>query len=212
MAKTFQEKLNDKIAAAQAETTKKEEKALEKLLDNEAFVESQRSVAAKAKELDSLNEIILQLNAIAPFVATDGRKFSINVFPIGIFGTGLGEVMGIIQGSRSAFVGEKMIEYSAITGISSLELQEAQTALGSPAFYKDGKVVDAIPGNYEKLQSLLKGIFIKLQLSEFKAEQITEDRFNLWFQTAENKANKQLLETEEFNKLEEGAKDFVIEE
>lgn len=211
MAKTFQEKLNDKIAAAQADKAQKDEKALEKLLDNDAFIESQRSVQAKEKELRHLNDVMVQLNAMAPFVAKDGRKFSINVFSVPLFGTGLGEVIGIIQGSRSAFVGEKILEYSAITGISALELQEAQAALGSPAYYKDGKVNDAIPGNFEKLQGLLTGIFIKLGLHEFKATDITKDRYELWYAAAENRANKALIETETFNQLEENAKDFVIE-
>ena len=212
MNKAFKTKLDAKIAAAQAKTEKTNEKALDKLLDNDAFIEAQRTVNAKEAEIEKLNEVLIQLNAIAPYVARDGRKFRINVFPINIFGTGLGEVMGVVQGSRGAFVAEKMLEYSAISGISMLELTEAQTALGSPAYYKDGKVNDAIPGNFTALSALLQGIFIKLGLSEFRADQVTEDKYNLWFAIAEAKANKQLIETQELSKLEADAEDFVLTE
>ena len=208
---TFKTKLAAKVKEAQKATEKAHNKALEKLLDNSAFVEAQRIVTAKEVELSKLNTIVTQLNEIAPFVANDGRKFSINVFPVNVYGTGLGIVMGIIQGSRSAFVDEKMMEYSAITGISTLELQEAQLAMGSPAFYKDGKVNNAIDGNYGKLKSVLQGIFIKLELSEFKAESITEDKFDLWFALAETRATKQFNEHVELQSLEAEASDFTLD-
>ena len=208
--KTFKTKLAKRVAEAQAATTKANDKALEKLLDNDAFIEAQRIVTAKQAELEQLTEMTAMLNSITPFVANDGRKFSVNVFPINVFGTGLGNVMGIIQGSRSAFIDDKMMEFSAITGISMLELHQAQDAMGSPAFYKDGKVQDAISGNYTALKSVLEGVFIKLELSEFKPDDVTEDKFNLWFAIAENKANKQLHEHAELQKLEDNAEDFVL--
>ena len=211
MNKTFKTKLAKRIATAQAATTKANEKALDKLLDNDKFIEAQRVVTAKEAELEQLATVTTQLNAITPFKANDGRKFSINVFPINQFGTGLGIVMGIVNGSRSAFADEKMLEYSAITGISMLELHQAQDAMGSPAFYKDGKVNDAISGNFGEFSSILEGIFIKLELSEFKAKDITRSKFDLWFATAELRANKQLHEHAELQKLEATAEDFVIE-
>jgi hypothetical protein len=208
----FQNKLNEKIAEAQKANEKSQEKAMEKLLENNTFIETQRAVAAKERELKELNEIIFQLNAVAPYVAKDGRKFGINVFPIAVFGIGLGSVMGILAGSRGAFIDEKMMEYSAITGISMLELHEAQSAIGSPAYFKDGKVHDAIPGNFTKLKAILQGVFIKLGLSEFKADDVTEDKFDLYFATAEARANKQFAESEELGKLEKDAEDFVLED
>lgn len=208
----FQKALDEKVQEAQKANEKSQEKAMEKLLDNSSFIETQRAVAAKEAELKELNEIIFQLNAIAPFVANDGRKFGINVFPIAVFGIGLGSVMGILAGSRAAFVDEKMMEYSAITGISMLELHEAQSAIGSPAYFKDGKVNDAVPGDYTRLKAILEGVFLKLGLSEFTAKQITKDKFDLYFATAEVRANKQFAESEELGKLEANAKDFVLED
>ncbi len=207
---TFNKKLQEKIQEAQVEQDKVSEAAMERLLDNKAFIEAQRSVSAKEDELKILTDVVIQLNAIPAYVTKDGRKFNVNVFPVSIFGTGLGTVMGIINGSRSAFVDEKMLEFSLVSGISMLELQEAQALMGSPAYFKDGKVHDAIPGDYDKLKALLDGIFIKLGLTEFQADSITEDRFDLWFATSEAKANKQLLEHEKLKELEAEATDFVL--
>ena len=213
MKKTaFNKKLQEKIAEAQTETDKANEVAQERLLENASFIEAQRTVSAKESELKELTNITLQLNNIPAYVSKDGRKFNVNVFPISIFGTGLGTVMGIINGSRSVFVDEKMIEFALVSGISMLELQEAQAAMGSPAYFKDGKVHDAIPGDYVNLKGLLDGIFVKLDLAEFKADSITEDRFDLWFATSEAKANKQLVEHEKLKKLEKDATDFIIED
>lgn len=208
----FQEKLNKKIEEAQEKNLKAQEKAMEKLLDNDTFIETQRTITAKETELKELNDIMMQVNSIKPYVAKDGRKFSINAFPQAVFGIGGGTVIGLLAGSKSAFVDEKMMEYSAITGINMLELHEAQAALGSPAYFKDGKVHDAIPGDYNKLKSILDGVYIRLGLSEFKADDITKDKFDLYFALAEARANKQLTESQELAKLEENAKDFVLED
>ncbi len=210
--KNFNTKLQAKIEAAQEVTKKIQEKAMEKLLDNDAFVETQRLVAAKETELQKVTEIISMLNSISPYIASDGRKFSVNVFPITVFGIGTGSIMGIISGSRSAFVDEKMMEYSAITGVTVLELYEAREALGSPTYYKDGKINDAIHGDYTKLKSILEGIFIKLNMHEFRAQDITREKYDLWFALAEIRAQKQLVEHETLQDLEANAQDFVIED
>ena len=202
MEKTFEQKLATRIAEAQKETDKAKEKAMDKLLDNTSFIETQRTMTEK----------IIQLNAISPYVAKGGRKFSINVFKASIFGIGMESVMGILIGSRGAFADEKMLEYSAITGISMLELSTAQSAIGSPAYFKDGKVFDAIPGDYPELKALLEGIFLKLRLSEFKSTDISRDKFNLYFALAETRAHKQLTESEELKTLEENSTDFVMED
>ena len=208
----FNEKLAKKIAVAQEKANKANEKAVEKLLDNESFIEAQRAVAAKEEEVKKLNEIITQLNSISPFVANDGRKFGINVFPIPVFGIGLGSVMGIIAGSRNAFTDDKMLEYSAITGISMLELIEARDAMGNPSYFANGKINDATPGDYSKLSSLLEGIFVKLGLSEFKASDITRDKYDLWFAVGDAKAHRQAKEHDTLQELEEGTQDFCIED
>ena len=89
----FKTKLNKKIEQAQEAKAKAQDKAREALLDNENFIETQRSVIAKENELTSLSDITSQLNSIAPYVAKDGRKFSIKVFPVSAFGIGMGSVI-----------------------------------------------------------------------------------------------------------------------
>ena len=208
---TFKQKLAIKIEEAQATAHKAKQVALDKLLDNDAFVETQRSINAKEIELRQLTETMEMLNNMKPFVTNDGRKFGVNVFPIAVFGTGLAQVLGIISGSRGAFVDEKLLEYSAITGISTLELQEGQMALGSPAYYKDGKVFDEIKGDYTSLKSVLQGVFIKMDIHEFNETDLTRAKYDLYFAIAEAKANKQLLEHDKLQDLEENSEDFVME-
>ncbi len=211
MTNSFKAKLQTRIATAQAKAQEAQEVAMEKLLENEAFIESQRSMQAKEEELTELGTIMIQLNAIAPFIANDGRKFSVNVFPVASFGTGLGSVIGIVQGSRSAFVDEKLLEFSAITGVSIMELQEAQMALGSPAYYKDGKLHEPVSGDYYRLAAILESIFLKLGLNEFKASEVTQDKYDLWFAVSEAKAIRQLNEHDTLQDLEKDATDFVLE-
>jgi len=208
----FKTKLENRIAKAQEAKVIAQDKALEALLDNDTFIETQRSVTAKEAELTALSDTLAQLSSIAPYVAKDGRKFSIKAFPVSAFGIGMGSVVGIIASSKSAFVDEKMMEYAAISGITSLELYESANALGSPAYYKDGKVVDGTVGDYTLLRNLIEGILIKLNLHEISINDFTREKYDLWFALAENRAEKQLKEHEALQDLEANAEDFVLED
>lgn len=191
MTQTFKEKLQAKIQEAQAQSDELYAKDLESLLDNPNFIEAQRKIEAKSSELRRLNAIINQLNSIQPFVANDGSKYSITVYPISFFGKGLGEILGIIAASRSAFTDDLMLQYSAITGIDMVELSEAETALGRPAYcQKDGTVVEAVPGDLSRLRDILLSIVIKLDMKTIELNQLTKDRFDLWYARAELAANK----------------------
>jgi uncharacterized coiled-coil protein SlyX len=208
----FNEMLKARIQEAEKKHAEQEQKAIESLLENEAFIEAQRSIMRKEQELQKLNTIITQLNSITPFVAKDGRKFSVIVFPIPVFGTGGAQIMGIIQGSRSAFIDEKALEYSAICGITQLELVEAREAMGSPAYFRDGRVIEAIPGDFNKLSVLLEGIYLKMGLREFKASDITKEKYDLWFALGEAKALRQEAEHKELKLMEKESCDFILED
>ncbi len=208
----FTEKLNKKIEQAQKAADKAAEKAIEKLLENKSFIEAQRQISAKQGELNKLNDIVFQLNSIKPYVAKDGRRFNINVFPINVFGTGLGSVIGIINGSRNAFVDEKALEYSAVSGISTLELIEANTALGNPSYFKDGKVNDATNGDYSGLKDILTGILIKLGLNEINIKDFTRAKYDLYFSIAEAKALRQEKEHDDLQTLSKNSSDFILED
>ena len=191
MTLTFKEKLQAKIAEAQAQSDELYTKDLEALLDNPNFIEAQRKIEAKSNELRRLNSIINQLNSIQPFVANDGSKYSVTVYPISFFGKGLGEILGIIASSRSAFTDDLMLQYSAITGIDMVELAEAETALGRPAYcQKDGVLVEAVPGDLPRLRDILLSIAIKLDMKTIDFNQLTKDRYDLWFVKAELAAAK----------------------
>ncbi len=191
MTQSFKEKLQAKIAEAQEQQDILYAKDLEALLDNPNFIEAQRKIEAKSSELRRLNTIIHQLNSIQPFVANDGSKYSVTVYPISFFGKGLGEILGIIASSRSAFTDDLMLQYSAITGIDMVELAEAETALGRPAYcQKDGTVVEAVPGDLPRLHDILLSIAIKLGIKTIDFNQLTKDRFDLWYARAELAANK----------------------
>jgi len=209
---TFADRLQAKIEAAQTAAALRQDEALEGLLDNENFVEAQRAVLAKEQELNELNDKITQLNHIDPFKTNDGRKFGVNVYPINQFGVGLGQVMGIITGSRSAFVDETRLQFLAITGLTSIELYEAVDAIGSPAYFKDGKVHEAIEGDFQALEALLPGIFIRLGLHEYTAASISKAKFDLYFASAEAKALRQLKENDDLQKLDAATSDFILED
>ncbi len=211
MAKTFKEKLEEKIKEAQKEVIKKQDKALDKLLENDSFIEVQRVVLAKEGELNQLNEIIMQLNSIEPFITNDGRRFSVNVFPISALGIGIGQVAGIITGSRAAFTEDVRMQFCAITGLTSIELYESVEAFGQPAYYKDGKVFDEIKGNFAKLSELMEGIFLRIGLHEYKASDFSQDKYDLYFSISEAKAYRLLTEHDDLQKLEETTQDFVLE-
>lgn len=183
---TFEQQLAARVAEAQAKHNEHHMDSLKAVLDNPAFIEAQRSITAKDTELKQLNTIINQLNQIKPFISKDGTKFDIKCYPNSFFGPGLGHVIGIISSSRSAFTDELALQYSAITGISMLELMEANDALGSPAYMsKDGTISQAIPYDLPKLKQLLSSIMLKMNIREFNPANITSDRMDLWFAKAE---------------------------
>jgi len=209
---TFEQQLKQAVANAQQAHEAQHLESLQGLLTNPAFIEAQRSIAAKDAELAKLNTIINQLNQIKPFVAKDGTKYQIKCYPISFFGTGLSQVLGIISASRSAFTDELALQYSAITGISMIELAEANDALGSPVYLaKDGTISVATPANLGKLRQLLASILLKLGIKEFDPSSITQDRLDLWFAKAELAVAKAVEEIQTTN-LINSTSQFTIED
>ena len=210
--KSFEEQLKDAVANAQVEHEAKHMESISTLLTNPQFIEAQRSITAKDAELNRLNTIINQLNQIKPFVSKDGTKYAIKCFPVSFFGTGLAQVIGIIQAARGAFTDELALQYSAITGISMIELMEANDALGSPVYMsKEGTVSETIPANVPKFRQLLASILLKLGIKEFNPDAVTEDRVALWFTKAELAVAKK---QEEFKATQaiNASSDFTIED
>ena len=207
---TFEQQLNEAVAQAQVANEAKHLESISALLTNGAFIDAQRSIAAKDNELRQLNTIIKQLNQIKPFISKDGTKYAIKCFPASFFGTGLAQIVGIISASRGAFTDELALQYSAITGISMIELLEAREALGSP-MYLNQEPEDFKLWNIAKLHPLLASIMLKMGIKEFSPNMITEDKMHLWFTLSERKV---LKEKEEFKatKAIDASSDFTIED
>lgn len=196
---TFEQQLEAKIALAQANHQERVSQSLAARLDNPAFIEMQRHLKAKHAELAKLQTMIRQLNSIKPFITNDGSKYTVNVYPVQTFESGLAEVVGIIAGSRSAFTDELALEYEAITGLSMLELTEARVALGQPSYVqRDGEIVSSVNYDYDYLMPLLDSIMLKLGLTEITANSMTVQRLRGWFEREEKRAiirQKAMLDT-----------------
>lgn len=200
---TFETKLQEAVEKAQQARETQHNESIAALLENPAFVEAQRSIMAKDSELKQLTATINQLNQIKPFVSKDGSKFDIKCYPNSFFGPGLGQIVGIISSSRSAFTDELGLQYSAITGISMLEFAEANEALGSPTYMtKAGEIVPATSHNLGKLKQLLASIMLKMGVKEFSPDSITQDRMDLWFtrnELAVARKHKEFTTTQEID-------------
>jgi len=186
----------DKVATAQKAKQKSVETRVKALLEDTNFIESQRKLTAMSAEVSKLQTAMTTLNKLPPFIANDGRKFNLNVFSVPFFGIGLGELIGIVQGSRGAFTDELQMQFEAVINVPFIELQQASLALGSPAYYKDGDVFPAVEGDYYELVEIIKSLALKLEIHDCSME-MSKAKYDLWFAKAEATANRKLAE---FNK------------
>ena len=231
------ENMKKAIEAKLAERRKLQENMQMALIDNSDFMDAQTRILGLAKEVAKLDTIITQLNTgITPFVAKDGSKYSVRVFPIQQFGIGLDKLMGIIAGSASAFTDDMAMQYEAIAGVPFIELQIANDTLGTVDYVnKDGIYVEGsrteqkneLPGtgiehlkavqkweqkNAKDLKILIESIAMKLGLYEIvpTTEKLVE-MLKAWERKAEIRATKQQKEIEQSKKLD-AKEEFTIDE
>jgi len=232
---------NDKLKAAIAEKAKmlkaqKEAEAMA-LLENDNFLTVQARIMALSEEVTKLDGMIHQLNtAITPFVAKDGSKYTVRVFPVNQFGIGLDKLIGIVAGSASAFTEEMAMQYEAIVGVPFIELQLTNAVLGTVDYVnKDGIYVEGsrtltkkeLPGegiehlkavkawersNAEELHGMLQALCLKLDLYEIlpTVEKLM-DMLSAWERTAQLRANKQKEAIDKAATLNESS-EFTIED
>ena len=133
-----------RVAEARANKLASRKEANLALLDNEKFLATQVKLADIADEVGRLDIMLMQLNTgITPFIAKDGSKYSVRVFPVSQFGIGLDKLVGIIANSGSAFTDEMAMQYEAIVGVPFTELQIANQVLGSVDYVnKEGVYVE----------------------------------------------------------------------
>ena len=203
--------IEEKVKEAQLAKAVELEVRVQKLLSDKLFIESQRKLTSMRTEINYLKIAMATLNKLPPFITSDGRKFNLNVFSVPFFGLGLGELIGIIVGSRGAFTDDLQLQYESIIGVPFIELQQAVVALGSPAYYKDGVVYEAIEGNYYELVEILKSLALKLEIYDSPIE-LSKEKYELWFAKEQLKANRKLVEFNKASKLLDTDSKFTIED
>jgi len=203
--------IEEKVKEAQLAKAVELEVRVQKLLSDKLFIESQRKLTSMRTEINYLKIAMATLNKLPPFITSDGRKFNLNVFSVPFFGLGLGELIGIIVGSRGAFTDDLQLQYESIIGVPFIELQQAVVALGSPAYYKDGVVYEAIEGNYYELVEILKSLALKLEIYDSPIE-LSKEKYELWFAKEQLKANRKLAEFNKASKLLDTDSKFTIED
>lgn len=227
--------INEAIEAKKAERRAKMEEEAMKLVSNDRFLEIQARISSLNEEVGKLDSIIHTLNtAITPFIAKDGSKYSVRVFPVSQFGLGLDKLIGIITGSGSAFTDEMAMQYEAIVGVPFIELQLARDVLGTVDYVnKDGIYVEGsralakqdLPGegiehlkavkawekeNAEQLHTILQSICLKLELFDILPSiDKLEEMLKAWERSAENRASKQKEAIDKAEALDD--KEFTIE-
>ena len=235
--------LNKIIEKRVAQRVAKREEYVAKLAENDKFLDVQAKIVAQSQEIEKLDAIMHQLNSsITPFISKTGEKYSVRVFPVSQFGLGLDKVIGIIQGSASAFTDDMAIQYEAICGVPFTELTIARNLLGTVDYInKDGiyvegsrtlakeeiraqvnsdeplaalkAVKDWEKSNIEELHLVIQSICIKLGV--YECIPTVEDltlMIERWEQSAQRKATKQLAEIEKASKLVSEDSEFTLEE
>ena len=164
----FEQAMEDRINQMKEVRLTELTKAKLALVNRDDIVIMRIDLTELNKEIKKLNSIISQLNLIKPFVAKDGRRFRVNVFSqVSNFGPGLGQLIGIIQGAKSAFTDEMALEYEAITGVPYLELVMCADALGSADYYNvvTNEIKFGEEGDMKKFIPLLLSIEARMGLS-----------------------------------------------
>jgi len=203
--------LQETIELRKAERVAANRQAREDLANNIEYVNVQVKLELMKEEIAKLNKMIIQLNSIKDFVANDGRKFGINVFPVSAFGPGLGQLIGIIQGSKGAFTDEMALEYETIVGVNHLELTMAADALGTTDYFKHSIITQGEEGDEVLFLVLLRGIANKLNIIEcLPSDDEISKLITKWQITSAQKAKRQAEESKLAEDLDTEA--FTLED
>ena len=207
----YEQKLNAAMTANETAKKTAESEAQDALLNNSDFINLQVKVKTITSAKKALASLLSQVNLIKPFVANDGRKFSVNAYSVGIFGEALAELVGVIQGSRSAFTDEMSMQYETITSVPHTELLMANAAIGSPDYYKDGEVNPGTPASGEDSHLLLQSIASRLGvLAIVPSKSVWENLVDKYTAAGNNRAKMLDAAAKLHDKL--ATEDFVLED
>lgn len=210
---TVEQKMELAIAKAKEQRKKAKDKAKLKLIENADYIEYLASVQDENDQVKHLTMVIEQLNRMKPIVTNDGTKYSVNIYPIAeyAFGPVMSRVLGIILGSSAMFTDKRQIEFKIITGIDYLSVTKARNAIGNPAYYSKGNLVNELPGDGTDLTTAITVIADALEIDLEYVKLVNKDNITRWFTASKTKAEKQYAE---FKKTEivDSANNFVLED
>lgn len=164
---------------------------VEALASNQKYINYVLDLEDEAQAVTKLDQIIKKVNTIETIVTNDGSKYAVNCYslPEYIFGPIASRLLALIHIAPSMFTDIRKVEFSAITGIDHLAFNKAATALGTPAYYNKGIVVEAKPSDLEELNLAITYICTELAIP---ITTITQDQLTRWFLQAELKAETKM--------------------
>lgn len=196
---TPEQKMAVAVAKAKEARKKAKDEAKLALLDNADYVGFLARVEEESDDVKALQAKLDTLNKIKAIVAEDGTEYKVNAYPVAeyLFGAVMSRVLGLIVASSAMFTDERQAEFEAVTGVRYLTAMKARDAIGSPAYYSKGQLVEAIPGNGMKKENVVMSILVDLDIDiEYRSKLSQLDK---WFETSYNKAKKKF---DEFKKTE----------
>lgn len=171
------------------------------------------------EQIDQLDAIIRQVNAIDPIVTTNNERYTVNCYSVAtnVFGQVLGRLLGLVNVSSSMFTEERQTKFEAITKVPYLSWIEANEAFGSPAYFNKSKeLVDAVDADIEELQTRIMSICIKLGLPTSAADKMTKANIDRYFANRRTKALSDQLAHEKVITLtansDDNDDDYTIED
>ena len=210
---TVEQTVANAIATAKETRKKAKDEARLALLTSSNYVDYMASIEEEAEQVTSLTAIIDELNKMKKITATDGTEYGVNIYPVAeyVFGPVMSRVIGIITGSSAMFTDERQAEFFAITHVPHLMAVKARDAIGSPAYYSKGNLVEAVPGNGELVETAILAVCEELNIDIEYVKKTNAIALARWFKVAQDKAVKQY---EEFRKVEvvELANSFVLKD
>lgn len=209
---TVDQKMEIAIAKAKEARKKTKDEAKLKLLDNQDYVGFLAKISEESDDIKLLQSKLELLNKIKAIVAEDGTEYRVHVYPVAeyLFGPVMSRVMAIIVASSSMFTDERQTEFEVITGIKYLSAIKAKDAIGNPAYYSKGNLVEAIPGNGENINSIMTSILVDLDIDVEYVSKI--DKIDAWFEASLKRAQKKFDEFSKAQKNIKESEEFKLED
>jgi len=160
------------------------------LLDNPSYQDLVLDIEEDITHSAKLIAIVNRVNQIKAITTNDGTKYSINCFalPQYIFGPVMAQVLGLVNITGAMFTDERKAEFSAITGVPIIIWETVADAMGRPAYFSKGIVVNSIEPNQNKFDMAIKLLLTNLKLPLRYADKAYASNLEKYFLRCEDKA------------------------